>query len=118
MGLKAVTANSGGSGGPPGHLSARAQAFYRQVVAEFDLEPHQLKLLGVACDAWDRQEQARAVIDASGLMVEDRYGTPKPHPLLAVERDTRVVFMRALRELALEEEPAADARIPRVRGRR
>ena len=118
MGLRVVSKDSGGSGGPPGHLSTRAKTFWRQTTAEFALEPHQLKLLGVACDAWDRQEQARAAIDMQGLLVDDRYGTPKPHPLIAVERDARVVFMRALRELALEEEPAADARVPRVRGRR
>jgi phage terminase small subunit len=118
MGLKAVRSEQGASGGPPGHLSDAARKFWMDVTADFDLEPHQLKLLGVACDALDRANQARLVVDEQGLMVDDRYGAPRVHPLISVESASRTTFMRALRELALEEEPTADARPPRIRGRR
>jgi phage terminase small subunit len=118
MSLNAVRNAQEAAEGPPSHLSDAGRRFWLDVTADFDLEPHQEKLLLVACDALDRANQARLVVDAQGLMVDDRYGSPKPHPLIAVERDARVVFMRALRELALEEEPPPEARPTRGRGRR
>jgi glutathione S-transferase len=38
----------------------------------------------------------------------DRFGQPKPHPLLATERDARAQFLAALKALNLDLEPLRD----------
>jgi phage terminase small subunit len=86
---------------PPPHLTPETADWWRTIVADYDLEPHHLKLLEAAADAWDRMVQARATVLADGLMVEGDRG-PKQHPCVAIERDARVAFARLLRELDLD----------------
>jgi len=97
-------------------LSASSKRWYREVVADYDLQSHHLRLLQVAAEAWDRLQQARAVIKKDGIVVADRYGSPKNHPALSTERDSRIAFVRAVRELDLEGEQLPDPRQPRRRG--
>jgi P27 family predicted phage terminase small subunit len=87
---------------PPSHLTSATQDWWRQIVADYDLEPHHLKLLEVACDAWDRMAQARATVLAEGLTVEGAKGK-RPHPCINIERDSRIAFSRILREMDLDE---------------
>jgi phage terminase small subunit len=102
---------------PPKHLSRQSRAWWVEVAQNYDLEQHQYRTLTSAAEAFDRATQAREQVDADGLMVADRFGQQRLHPLLAVERDCRVGFLRALRELSLEVEgpEAAPARPPRIR---
>ena len=79
---------------PPAHLSKSSAAWWRQVVKEFDLEPHHLKLLQAACEAWDRMCQARDAISTQGLTIRDGNGIPKAHPAVPIERDSRLAFAR------------------------
>src|SRR6516164_3897294 len=78
---------------PPQHLSAEMQDFWRQTLTDYILEPHHLKLLEAACDAWDRMVQARRTILKEGLTIAGR-DAPKTHPAVAVERDSRIAFER------------------------
>jgi phage terminase small subunit len=72
-------------------------------VKDFDLEPHHLRLLRAACEAWDRMQQARQALDAhGGLTFTDANGTIRAHPCVAMERDARVGFARLVRELDLD----------------
>jgi len=59
---------------------------------------------------------ASALIAEQGLTVTDRHGQVRPHPAVAIERDSRVAFVRVLRELGLSDE-ANDSRPPRLTGR-
>src|SRR5262249_43667506 len=52
---------------PPAHLSEAMQAWWRQVMTDYQLEPHHLRLLEAACDAWDRLVQARETLREEGL---------------------------------------------------
>lgn len=99
---------------PPKHLSASSKTFWRAVLARFELddEPGQ-ELLRLACEARDRCEQARAMLDADGLTVVDRYGQVKPHPAATIEAQNRIAVARLLRELRVTE-PLADDRSPRL----
>lgn len=101
----------------PRHLREATRAWWRGVVADYALDPHHLRLLALCCEAWDRAQEAREVLEAEGTYVTDRFGQRKAHPAVAVERDARIGFARLLRELDLDAEPTPDPRLPR-RGRR
>ena len=74
----------------PKHLHRATKKWYREVVAEWGLEEHHIRILIGACEAWDRGVQAREVIDREGLTYEDRFGAPRARPEIAVERDARI----------------------------
>ena len=99
---------------PPKHLRPATKKWFAAVLEDFDLEPHHVRLLTLAGEAWDRCQSAREYIDANGLTFEDRFGQPKARPEVAIERDSRIGFARLLRELALDVEPPAEARPPRT----
>ncbi len=96
----------------PAHLGASTRKWVREVIADFDLESHHFRVLIQTAQAWDRAEQARELLITDGLTVKDRYGTPKAHPAVAIERDSRTAFFRGLRELALDGVEAPDAPRP------
>ena len=97
----------------PQHLQEPTRAWWRAVIADFDLDEHHVRLLTLAAEAWDRGQQAREALSEHGLVFSDRHGAVKARPELAVERDSRIAFARLVRELDLDGEPAADPRPPR-----
>jgi len=101
----------------PPHLRPETAGWWRSVVAEFELEPHHLRLLRLACEAWDRGQESREAIAEHGSVFVDRFGQPRARPEIAIERDSRISFARMLRELALDVDgPAEDGRPPRLGG--
>ncbi len=90
---------------PPKHLKSETAKWWGAVVGEFELEPHHVRLLTLAAEAFDRCQQARQIIDKEGLTYEDRFDQPVSRPEVAIERDSRTAFARLLRELALDTEP-------------
>lgn len=103
---------------PPAHLSTSSREWFATVADAYDLEDWQYRTLTVAAEAHDRMVQARDLVTAEGITVEDRFGQSRVHPALAVERDSRIAYLRAVRELALEVEDPGDVRPPRRGGRR
>ncbi|MGD9890307.1 MAG: P27 family phage terminase small subunit [Dehalococcoidia bacterium] len=97
---------------PPRHLSVATRKWWAQIVADYVLESHHLKILTLAAEAWDRGQTAREVLDREGLTFIDRFGQPKARPEVAIARDSATVYLRALRELDLDVEPPADATRP------
>ncbi len=69
------------------------------------LEPHQLRTLQAAAEAWDRYCEARAVIAAEGMSYADDKGRRFARPEVAIERDIRVAYLRAMRDLKLDPPP-------------
>jgi P27 family predicted phage terminase small subunit len=103
----------------PAHRTPETAAWWRSVQEDYAIEPHHAKLLVLACEAFDRCQQARALIDAQGPVVVTSDGGMKAHPAIAIERDARLAFARLLRELDLDTEPAAErARPPALRSNR
>ena len=97
------------------HLSEDAAGWWQSVQREFSLEPHHIRLLTLACEAWDRGQGAREILDAEGLIYEDRFGAPKARPEVAIERDSRIAFARLLRELDLDlDSPTEPPRAPSI----
>lgn len=99
----------------PDHLSERSAAFWRGVVADYELDGHDLELLRRACETMDRADTAREAIDTDGLMVADRWNQLKAHPAAAVERQATNLLRLLLRELDLDGEPTREVRGPRPR---
>jgi phage terminase small subunit len=78
-----------------------------------------VRLLVLACQAWDRAEQAREILAREGLTFMDRFDCPHARPEVAVERDSRLAFARLVRELDLDiSAPAEPSRPPGIRSNR
>jgi len=69
------------------------------------MEMDGLVLLQVALEAWDRIQAARAEVDRDGLIITDPSGRRRPHPGLQIEKDQKLVLLKAWRQLGLDIEP-------------
>lgn len=103
---------------PTNHLRTATAAWVYEVCSEYDLEPHHVRLLLLAAQAWDRAEQAREILAQTGLTFLDRNACPKPRPEIAVERDCRIAFARLMRELDLDMTGIDEARPPILKSNR
>lgn len=56
------------------------------------LREHHLWPLQLACEAWERAQAAREVLDREGLTVPGREGGIRLHPCVAIERDARLAL--------------------------
>jgi P27 family predicted phage terminase small subunit len=101
----------------PDHLTEASRAWWGGIVAEYALEDHHLRLLTLAAEAWDRGFEARETLARDGAYFKSRFGEPKAHPAVAVERDSRIAYARLMRELDLDGAPDPDVRPPRIRSR-
>lgn len=86
----------------PAHLQADTRDWFDSVAADYILEPHQVRILTLAGEAWDRCVEARQRIAKEGLTVEGREGL-KTHPCVAIERDARAAFARLVAQLGLDD---------------
>jgi P27 family predicted phage terminase small subunit len=96
---------------PPCHLSPSARQWWQTTVEAYVLQEHHLRLLQLACEAWDEAQSAREQLGREGLTVRGREGGIRPHPCIAIERDARLAVARLVRELDLDVEPPASERI-------
>lgn len=100
----------------PSYLEKSGRSLWTRVLKVFDLtEPQDLERLAVACCAADRAAEAREAIAADGAIVEDRFGQPKPHPAVDIERHAWTAQLRALREMGLDALEVAPPRPPRTK---
>jgi phage terminase small subunit len=100
----------------PKHLKPATKRWAVGVLTDYVLEPHHVKILVAAAEAWDRYQQARVALAEHGLTFLDRFGAPRSRPELAVERDARISFLRAVRELALDVDEPNETRPAPIRG--
>lgn len=85
----------------PQDLSPERAELWRVTLEEFDPSPSELALLAEALRALDRAAEARAVIEADGVVTVDRYGSPKANPAVDIEHRSRVFFAQAMKQLGL-----------------
>lgn len=96
---------------PPKGLSREAGRWWRRLTTEYEIGDDAGRLiLATALEAFDRMRQAQAVLATDGLLIKDRFGQIKAHPLCVVERDSRAQMMAALKALNLDIEPLRDGR--------
>jgi P27 family predicted phage terminase small subunit len=103
---------------PPRHLQPTTKRWWRSVVDEWVLNEHHVRILSLACEAWDRGQQAREILEREGLTYVDRFGQPTARPEVAIERDSRLAFARLVRELDLDSEVTPESRLPSLRSNR
>ena len=100
----------------PNHLQAETRKWFRQIVSEYELESHHVRLLEMAGSTWDEFESARKSVAEHGLTFVDRYNQPRERPEVGIARQARIAFARLVRELGLDIEPPAPTRPPRTGG--
>ncbi|WMT78856.1 P27 family phage terminase small subunit [Bradyrhizobium sp. Ash2021] len=61
-----------------------------------------LSLLKSTLESHQRARLCREQVDNEGSTYLDRFEQPKPHPLLAAERDARASFLAGMRALKLD----------------
>lgn len=99
----------------PKHLRAETKKWFKEILNNFELESHHIKLLILAADAWDRCSEARETILKHGLFIKDRYGSVKVNPACNIERDNKIIFARLLRELGFDLDKSGESyRPPRL----
>lgn len=94
------------------HLKPNTRRWVRGAMVQWELEAHHVRLLIAAGEAWDRAEAARKILDKDGLTYQDRFGQPKARPEAVIERDSKTLFARLIRELDLDISPPAEASKP------
>ena len=98
----------------PAGLEATGRRFWKKVLGEFSLvEQHDLERLLMACKCLDDIEQCERVTEQEGRFVKDRFQQMKEHPAAKAAREHKMLFIRILRELALDIAVIPDTRIPR-----
>jgi phage terminase small subunit len=91
--------------------------WWRSITRRYRFEGHHLRLLVLACESWDRRAEARKQLEKDGMVTANRHGELRPHPAVAIERDSAIRFARLVRELALADSDAPDeSRPPRLSG--
>jgi hypothetical protein len=81
----------------------RAKALWRSITHEYALEDHAIDILAGACIALDRAEAAAEVLEREGLTVPTKNGV-RAHPCCSVERDSRNLHSKYMRQLGLDME--------------
>ena len=85
----------------PSHLTESSQKWFVRMAADYVLGPHDLLVLQLAAESWDRCQQAREILAKEGVTFTDRHGHIRPHPATQLERDSRTSFARLIRDLNL-----------------
>lgn len=101
----------------PRHLRPDTASWWASVATAYRLGSHQLRILTLAAEAWDRGVEAREAIAQVGSVYVDRFAQPRARPEVAIERDSRIAFARLVRELCLDVDgPGEPGRPPRPAG--
>lgn len=85
---------------PPDGLKASGRALWRSLVADFDLDDHEMSVLLEACRTKDSISELQIVLDQEGVIVETPQGK-RAHPALVELRQQRITLMRLLGGLRL-----------------
>ena len=76
---------------PPGRLSREAKGWWKRITEAFPLEDASLLILESGLECFDTMRQAQETIRKSGTVVADRFGCPRMHPAVLIERDAKSV---------------------------
>jgi P27 family predicted phage terminase small subunit len=88
----------------PDYLSAWASKWVTGVLHDAGevMTETDFRLVVLAAEASDRAATARRQLGREGITYKDRFGSPKPHPAVSIERDARAAFARLVAQLGLD----------------
>ncbi|MEP7354716.1 MAG: hypothetical protein ABI824_15920 [Acidobacteriota bacterium] len=89
----------------PAHLSNASRQLWSDILQDYRLDAAAIAVLVGGLEALDRRETARAALATGGLTVTDRFGQKKPNPLVLIERDCAMTWMRSFKTLGLDQIP-------------
>jgi hypothetical protein len=85
------------------NLSPESKAFYHRVRREWNLEDASgLLTLLTAAQSLDLMRQCQRVLARDGLLVDDRFGVKKAHPLVVTLKESRAGLLASLKALSLD----------------
>ena len=93
----------------PAHLRSDTRAWWQSVLQDYDLAEHHVRLLTMAAEAWDRCHEAREILAEDGIVIGGREGGARPHPAIAIERDSLLAFARLIAQLSLDADSPVDS---------
>lgn len=96
----------------PKFLNTKSKEFFREVINQYQLEDHHIKILILACECLDQIEEARIQIEKEGSYYINRFDEPRPHPALKEFKDNKIIFIRLIKQLDLEVEPKKEVGRP------
>lgn len=100
---------------PPRALGPAGRKFWSKVTAEVVLESeHDLERLLQTCKCLDEIAEAEEVIAREGRYIKDRFQQIREHPAMKTIRDSRILFLRGVRELQLDATDPEESRPPRL----
>ena len=98
----------------PPNLGKEGSAFWLNVLAENEIEDsHDLQRLAMACKCLDDLAIAEGRVIIEGMFIQNRYGNITEHPAVKTVRDTRLLFVKIIREMGLDLVDVKDTRPPR-----
>lgn len=96
----------------PAGLQRRGRAFWRQVVADYELSTAELALLAETAGVLDEIDRLRAAITEEGVTVAGSKGQPRAHPLWTELQRSRATLGRLIAQLQLP--GASDEPVPSI----
>ena len=88
----------------PAGLSGKSKKWYKLMTEFYGFGPDELVLLTQAAQTLDRIDEARAEVAEFGGYSSDRYGNRRKSPGIQVETDSKLLFIRILKALNIEQE--------------
>ena len=70
------------------------------------------QILETGLEVLDKMREAELILEAEGLVCEDRFKQKKLHPAFIAWRDSKQLFLRSLKALNLDLEPVKEVGRP------
>lgn len=99
---------------PPKGAKVDGKRLWRAILAEYDLEEHELSLLRQAVRCADLCADLQAIVDADGPMLAGGEGGPRTHPAVIELRQQRITLARLVVALRV---PLGEDEAPRTQRR-
>jgi phage terminase small subunit len=98
----------------PSGLNASGKKFWKKILSEFELnETHDLERLCMAAKCLDDLGEAEKRVKKDGMFAVNRYGATVEHTGVKMIRDSRMLFIKIIREMGLDLVVPEDSRPPR-----
>jgi hypothetical protein len=85
----------------PSGLGAAGRKLWRSVLADYELEQHEIAGLLQACRAADACDELQEVVASQGRIQQDHLGNVRIHPAAVELRQTQMLLLRAVASLRI-----------------